>query len=218
MIGQRRQVNDTKEKLMDTAERLIAEQGYAATSLRQIIAEAGVNLASVHYHFGSKEELLDALVLRKAGPINEDRLARLERCEREAGAGSAPVTRIVEAFVGPAFALRGEHRERLKFMGRLYAEGIMPVMAAKHFRPLMARFIEAFHRALPEVPEEELLWRFHFMIGAMAHTLCMGQAWPALVGGMAGPVAPNELAERLTAFLGAGFSAPVPLAAAQEER
>ena len=72
-------MTDTKEKILDTAERLIGEQGYAATSLRQIIAEAGVNLAAVHYHFGSKEDLLDAVVVRKAGPVNEARLARLDR-------------------------------------------------------------------------------------------------------------------------------------------
>ena len=47
---------DTKQKILDAAEQLIAEQGYAATSLRQIIAEAGVNLASIHYHFGSKDD------------------------------------------------------------------------------------------------------------------------------------------------------------------
>ena len=58
-------MTETQDKILDTAERLIGEQGYAATSLRQIIAEAGVNLAAVHYHFGSKEELLDAVVMRK---------------------------------------------------------------------------------------------------------------------------------------------------------
>ena len=60
-------MTDTKEKILDTAERLIGEQGYAATSLRQIIAQAGVNLAAVHYHFGSKEDLLDAVVAAQSG-------------------------------------------------------------------------------------------------------------------------------------------------------
>ena len=78
-------MTDTKEKILDTAERLIGEQGYAATSLRQIIAEAGVNLAAVHYHFGSKEDLLDAVVVRKVTPVNEARMAWLERVEAEAG-------------------------------------------------------------------------------------------------------------------------------------
>ena len=68
-------MTETKDKILDTAERLIGERGYAATSLRQIIAEAGVNLAAVHYHFGSKEDLLDAVVARKVTPVNEARIA-----------------------------------------------------------------------------------------------------------------------------------------------
>jgi AcrR family transcriptional regulator len=70
---------DTRDKILLTAEQLFAEQGYAATSLRQIIGKAGVNLAAVHYHFGSKEELLDELVHRKAEPVNQERLLRLDR-------------------------------------------------------------------------------------------------------------------------------------------
>jgi AcrR family transcriptional regulator len=72
-------MNDTKTKLLDAAERLIGEHGYAATSLRQIISEAHANLASVHYHFGSKDELLDAVVMRRAAPVNDQRLALLDR-------------------------------------------------------------------------------------------------------------------------------------------
>ena len=68
---------DTRQKLLDTAERMFAEQGYGAVSLRQIIADAEVNLAAIHYHFGSKQELLDEVIMRRAGPVNRERLARL---------------------------------------------------------------------------------------------------------------------------------------------
>src|SRR5215813_8628147 len=74
---------DTKQKILDTAERLFGEHGYAATPLRQVIVEAEVNVAAVHYHFGSKEDLLDAVVTRKAGPLTQARLERLERAEQE---------------------------------------------------------------------------------------------------------------------------------------
>ena len=59
-------MNDTKQKILDAAERLFGENGYAATSLRHIISEAKVNLAAIHYHFGSKQDLLDQVILRKA--------------------------------------------------------------------------------------------------------------------------------------------------------
>src|SRR6202011_4945544 len=94
-------MTDTKEKILDTAERLIGERGYSATSLRHIIAQAGVNLAAVHYHFASKEGLLDAVVARKAAPVNEARLAWLERVEAEAGSASPEVEKVLEAFFLP---------------------------------------------------------------------------------------------------------------------
>jgi len=77
---------DTKQKILDTAENLFGAKGYDATSLRHIITEAGVNLAAIHYHFGSKEELLDQLIVRRAGPVNEKRIALLDQIEAEAGA------------------------------------------------------------------------------------------------------------------------------------
>src|ERR1035441_9434380 len=68
-------MTDTKERILDTAERLFSEQGYAATSLRSIIARAGVNLAAVHYHFHSKEALLEAVILRRSVPANHEPIA-----------------------------------------------------------------------------------------------------------------------------------------------
>src|SRR3984957_3058267 len=96
-------MTETRDKILDTAERLFGEYGYAATSLRQIIAEAGVNLAAIHYHFGSKEDLLDRVIFRKASPVNEERLATLDRLEAAAQAGPVPLEEILRAFLGPPF-------------------------------------------------------------------------------------------------------------------
>src|ERR1017187_314100 len=82
---------DTKDKILDSAERLFGEQGYSETSLRHIIADAGVNLAAIHYHFGSKEDLLEQLIRRRADPINQVRLDALERFEADAGADLAAI-------------------------------------------------------------------------------------------------------------------------------
>src|SRR6516165_9605193 len=92
---------ETKDKIIETASRLFADQGYAATSLRQIIADAGVNLAAVHYHFGSKEELLDALVHLKAEPVNRERMSRLDRLEEQAAGSPLTVEEILRAFLEP---------------------------------------------------------------------------------------------------------------------
>src|SRR3954447_24578865 len=114
-------MNDTQGRILDTAERLIGEQGYAATSLRQIINKAGVNLAAVHYHFGSKEELLDAVVMRKAGPVNEARLAALSQVEQEAGDGPLAVEKVLHCFFAPTAEVAGKNPQFVRLMGRVYA-------------------------------------------------------------------------------------------------
>jgi AcrR family transcriptional regulator len=196
-------MTDTKQKLLDSAERLISEHGYAATSLRQIIAEAGVNLASVHYHFGSKEELLDEVVMRTAGPVNEERLAMLDRAAAEFGPGKAPLEAILEAFLAPVFYKRVKSPQFVRLMGRLYGEGMMMWIAQKHFHPMVERFQSALGEALPELGPEELKWRMHFMIGVMAHAM-FGPPEPQ----GSGIRNPEELVDRMVAFLAAGFRAP----------
>lgn len=196
----------TKEKILDTAERLIACQGFAATSLRQIISEAQVNLAAVHYHFGSKEELLDQLVLRKVTRVNEERGALLDRFEYEAGGGPVPVEKILTAFFQPMIEAGCRNPQFVRVMGRLIAEGMIPSIAEKHFQPTTSRFVAALRRALPDLSDGELFWRVQFMFGAMSHT----------VGGLALPVTQlhgdgadfDLIMRRLMAFLGAGMSAP----------
>ena len=199
-------MTDTKEKLLDTAERLIGEQGYAATSLRQIIAEAGVNLAAVHYHFGSKEELLDAVVTRKVTPVNEARVARLDKVEAEAGSGPPDVEKVLESFLIPTADVAGRNPGFVRLMGQMLAEGMMPRIVERHFRPTGMRFVSALRRALPGLVEEELLWRVHFMVGAMAHTMCRPPAFPLLAPEGAADMEPRL--RRLVTFLGAGFHAP----------
>src|SRR5260370_14596246 len=152
-------MSDTKEKILDTAERLMGERGYAATSLRQIIAEAGVNLAAVHYHYGSKEDLLDAVVLRKVTPVNEARLARLERVEAEAGIGPLDVEKVLESFLIPTVEVASRNPAFVLLMGQMLAEGMMPQIVERHFRATGLRFVTALRRAVPELPVQEVLWR-----------------------------------------------------------
>ena len=77
-------VADTKQRILDVAEQLFADNGFAGTSLRRIIAAAEVNLAAVHYHFRSKESLLEAVLMRRMVPLNDERLALLNQLEQEA--------------------------------------------------------------------------------------------------------------------------------------
>jgi AcrR family transcriptional regulator len=198
---------ETQAKILDTAERLFGEQGYAATSLRHIIAEAGVNLAAIHYHFGSKEELLDQLIMRRAGPVNEERLALLDRFEAEAGGAPVPVEKLLRAFLEPPILRLAKRPDLAKFMGRMYGEGLMPVIAEKHFHHIVTRFLAALGRALPRLTPLELELRVQFMLGAMAHTLCFPLA-QSTISGAAIPADGDQLLRELIAFLSGGLRAP----------
>ena len=199
---------DTKQRILDAAERLIADQGYAATSLRHIIAEAGVNLAAVHYHFGSKEDLLDELIVHKASAVNRERLAQLERFEAEAGGGPVTVEKVLAAFFDPMIEAGSRSPEFVKLMGRMYTEGLIPAIVAKHFHPTFARFTQALHRALPHLPEAELFARLQFMIGAMSHAVCGDRQVPTGVIGTPGAADFRRTLRRLMVFLSGGLRAP----------
>jgi AcrR family transcriptional regulator len=197
---------DTKEKILSTAERLFGEQGIGATSLRQIITEAGVNLAAVHYHFGSKEDLLDVIVARKLEPLNAERMTLLDQAMAAAGGGTVPIEAFLEAFLRPA-VLRARNDPRFcKLMGRLHAEGLMPKLVHKNFQEIAARFLGGIRRALPAISDEEVSWRIHFMVGAMAHTLQGPPDYPGLPP--AQPADAEMLLRRIVVFLSAGFLAP----------
>lgn len=163
----------TRQKIMDAAEALIIENGFAATSLRAIANQAGVNLAATHYHFGSKQGLLAAVFHRRMGPVSEARLAGLEQLE--ATADVLTIRAILEAFFAPFHDAMhsGLIRVLPGLVARMYAEPpalTKPIMEGE-FSEVASRFIDAMHRARPDLSIVELRWRFHFMIGSMIQLL-----------------------------------------------
>jgi len=206
---------NTQERLLDAAEHLFATEGIAETSLRAITAEADANIASVNYHFGSKEALFQAVIARRLGPINDERLELLAAAEANAGDAPPSLEAVVEAFVRPIIHLRhdsahgGEHFMRL--MGRVHAEpGEWTLRALEEFRESFQRFAEVFTRILPHLSEEERLWRMFFLIGVTAHTAAADFKLQHLAGDRCPPVDIETTSRRLVAFAVAGLKAPAP--------
>ncbi len=202
----------TKDRILDAAERLFARDGIEATSLRTITAEAGVNLAAVNYHFQSKDALVIAVISRRIGPVNEQRLALLEACEREAGDGPLPLEGVLDAFVRPVveiFSTRA--REFAPMMGRLYTEPseLLEKLYKSEIEPVAERFLQAYERALPGLPREELVWRLHFSMGAIGHTLAASHVLRLLSKGRCDPSDVEGTLKRLEAFMIAGLTAPL---------
>ena len=213
---------DTKDQILDTAERLFAESGIDAVSLRTITAEASVNLAAIHYHFGSKEALVKEVFGRRVIPLNRQRLALLDEAEARAGDGPLAVEDVLRALFAPAIRLsrnpeRGETFMRL--CGRFYAElgEYMQPMFEELFKEMIERFMAAFRKACPELPLKELFWRTHFAVGAMVHTMCDSERLKMISQGVCDPSEVEGTIERMVRFTAAGLRAPVMEAPAREE-
>jgi AcrR family transcriptional regulator len=191
---------DTKTRILNGAEKLFGINGFDATSLRDITAEAQVNLAAVNYHFQSKDSLIDAIIERRILPINQRRFEMLE------AAGHPPsVEQVVEAFLAPLL----EVLPAVPLIGRVLSNPSQFVerVYKKHLKHVAERFSQAIREALPELSPEEAFWRLHFMAGCMTHVLTLSSVLPLLSGQ---PVDRDALMRRLVNFIAAGLRAPVP--------
>jgi len=206
------ELRDTKERILAAALKLFAERGFNGTSLRNITAEAGVNLAAVNYHFGSKEMLIEATFARILGPINHRRLEQLDRLEEQAGADGPSVETIVEAFVGPALRMaRGDLGLSMRrLLGHMISQPSDQIreLFTHQFREIVQRFCAALKRALPDLPDEEILWRLLFMVGAMAHAMAMSDNMKAVSRGLCDAEDVEEVMRRIVPFIAQGMRAP----------
>jgi AcrR family transcriptional regulator len=206
----------TRDRILDAAERLFAEEGFDATSIRSITESADANLASVNYYFQSKDALIQAVFSRRLAPLNQRRLAMLAAVEEASGGGPPQLEGVLRALLEPPFrmagALRGEGRSFACLFGRVFAEpgDLFARIVEEQFGDLRQRFVTALRRALPELPEVELMWRIHFVIATMAHTLAAIDHVPAISGGLCDPRDVDGMVERMIGFAAAGLRAPLP--------
>lgn len=207
--------HDTRTRLLDTAERLFAEHGISATSLRQITAEAGANLAAVNYHFGSKAALIEEVYARRIRPLNDERLRRLRAAEEAAGAGPPSLESILEAFLAPVERMCVDPHlggpAFIQLMARANMEPTEEIHALvyRQFTETGMEFYRVLRAALPHLAPHEIFVRFRFTLGAMfftfAHVLD-----PLKIGAPAElePKSDRAMAEDLVRFVAAGFRAP----------
>ena len=205
---------DTRQKILDAAELLFAEHGFGEVSVRQVVQKAEVNVASIHYYFGSKDALIEEVLSRRLTPLNEERLRQLSAFEAKVSeqGGTIAIEDVLYALISPAVRLSrgtegGGHFIRL--VGRLFAEpsDSVQTMLKARFEALFQRFNRAFKQALPGVRKKDYYWRLHFVLGAMSLTLCDSQR-PALWSeGACNPEDVEEVIAQLVAFCAAGMRA-----------
>jgi AcrR family transcriptional regulator len=203
---------DTKKRLLDAAEQLFALRGAAATSLRAITNAAGTNPAAVHYHYGSKDELLLAVAQRRADPVNRERLKRLDDLEASAAGDALGVEEILDAFLRPEVL-----GTDLPFSAIVHHEPRESVAAIvpEVFGEVHRRFVAALGLALPDLGAQELDVRFHFVIGLMLHVLRGFTEMPVPGtdpgAGSAPRLDSESVLHALIEFLAAGLDAPSSL-------
>jgi AcrR family transcriptional regulator len=168
---------ETRARILDVAEQLFAEHGLDRVSIRDITREAKVNLAAINYHFGGKRELIATVFERRVLPVNEARLAALDKLKKAAGRKAPTLEAILEAFIRPAFhSSITESKEGTAFaklFGRCLSEPSPEIEALlrKQFEPLAERMHTVLMRALPKLSRSEIFWRLKFTYGALHHWL-----------------------------------------------
>jgi AcrR family transcriptional regulator len=207
----------TKERILDAAETLFMEQGFEGASLRALTSAARVNLAAVNYHFGSKEDLFEAVLRRRLDPMNTERIELLSQFERDAAPDPVSCERILSALFVPALRLARDPERGganfLRLLGRAYADPSPFVrrFLSQQYAQMITRFKAAFGRALPDLSPRELSWRLHFMMGALSYTLAATDALKMIEALAPGEPTNDELLlRRLAPFLLGGLTAPLP--------
>ncbi len=206
---------DRQTRILDAAESAFAECGFAGASLRRIVAEAGVNLATVYYYFRSKEGLMGAVLQRRFGSLRQEQLARLKTCGRRAPR-RARVERILEAMIAPPLRLaaaRSADAERIRrLIGRIVTEPNPQTQALlrRHHDEVRVAFVEAVRECLPALPLPVLLWRLEFVWGALAFVLCNPRNLEEATQGVCDPEDVNKVMAQMIVFFASGLRAPGP--------
>lgn len=201
-----------KLRLVEAAERLFAEKGFEAVSVRDITKEAGANVAAVNYHFGSREGLVVAVISRYLTPVNQERLARLDAAEKN----GSDIEEIIAAYARPVIEQVGksELSEKLycQLVGRVFSEqGVsLPIEIEYQARTVVERFTRALSKVLPNFTPEELVWRLHFVVGGLIHLLTHSGFLYKVAGPLAGSPSMDLTITRFLKFSVAGLCEGLP--------
>ena len=200
----------TRERTLRTAERLFAERGYNGVSMRELAAAADVNIASIAYHFESKEGLLSEVYRRHCEPMISERLQGLEAALRLRG--KARIVAILEAFVRPALQqvedVEGQTFIRLRAVLSGENSDLLEKLVAQNFDQSSKAFINALCECLPALSHADVCWRFHFLLGTIYYTAAGTHRIYAFSNHTCDPSDNEAVIRNLVPFMTQAFLAP----------
>jgi AcrR family transcriptional regulator len=201
----------TPERILLAAERLFSERAIGDVSLREITAAAGVNSAAAHYHFGSKDAVLDELFALRARPIAEQRERLLAQVKTDRQ-GRPVLEEILRAFLRPALDImrtpEGLAFTMLRARMVFEREEVKRKVLGRAFNQTNKMALDALAKALPKLSQHELYWRFHFLLGTMVYTMARPGRIEAISHGEIDTSDPEAALEHMVRFVAAGFRAP----------
>jgi AcrR family transcriptional regulator len=204
----------TKNKILDAAESLFADKGFNGTSLREITSQAEVNLAAVNYHFGSKKELIKAVMSRYMNELSPRlELALTEVCEQE----SPSLIEVFSAFIDPLLSLNDFKNNGtsnfLQLLGRGYtdSQGFLRWFLTTQYPGVIDNFVIAVQKAYPELSAEEMFWRLHFTMGTVVFTMSSSDALIDIAkSDFERELQISDVIRNVIPYVAAGVGAPMP--------
>jgi len=200
-----------KLRLVTAAEELFARRGFEAVSIRDITKGAEMNIASVNYHFGSRDGLVAAVMARHLMPVFEESVILLDRVERSGGPGQVLIEGLFDGWVRPVMnqVRHSSLPEPLacRLLGRMLGEQsfAMPPAVAGLAKQTFARGVSLLAKALPDAAPEDLAWRLHFLTGALSHALTGEESLQRDAQGACGKMNLDATIARLARFALAGL-------------
>ena len=202
---------ETREAILNAAEDLFSKHGFYGVTIREVAREAGVDTALVHYYFGAKKELFDAVFTRRAEVWNSERVAAVDRYAEAAG-DAMTLEGLFEAFLRPPFQWSLKGGPGWKHYAALVAQtNANPAFGgetmARYFDPAIRRLLELVKRLLPEAEETDLYWAYHNLSGALTLTLGETGRLDRLSGGLCKSGDLDSACDYMVRFAAAGFRA-----------
>lgn len=202
----------TPDRILDAAEQLFARRGFHGVSVRDITSEAGVDVALVNYHFGSKMDLYTEVLARRSQLLNQERIDLLEAARQAARPGPPPIEAVINAFTYPLldrstrggagwksyFAIIAQLNNSHEFGGALMTP---------NFDPVVQIFIGALRESLPGANDRDIYWAYNFLSGALTLTFAETGRIDNLSHGLCRSSDLDSAHERLVPYVAAGFRA-----------
>lgn len=205
----------TKNKILDAAENLFADKGFNGTSLREITSQAEVNLAAVNYHFGSKKELIKAVMSRYMNELSPRlEIALTKVCDID----SPSLIDVFSAFIEPLLSLN-DFKENgtsnfLQLLGRGYtdSQGFLRWFLTTQYPGVIDNFVIAVQKAYPELSAEEMFWRLHFTMGTVVFTMSSSDALIDIAkSDFDRDLQISDVIRNVIPYVAAGVGAPMPI-------